>query len=150
MSDKIKEQLIELCLLHEVEFIEKPNGHVQLKGSLLVNYYPYSKNKSAYVAGTKKATKHVKPREAISMCFNVPSNQGATDKRSGNSRDKRKKMLKKIKKCHWCKKKLTIDTSTIEHVIPLAIGGLDNANNRTLACQPCNAKRGCGMPELST
>jgi 5-methylcytosine-specific restriction endonuclease McrA len=44
--------------------------------------------------------------------------------------------------------KLTLDTSTMDHVIPLHRGGLDNANNRVLACEPCNSKRGHDMPEL--
>ena len=147
--DKIVKRLKELCILKDVAYIEKPNGHIQLKGPLLVNYYPYSKTRSAYVAGTKKAAKQVTPDQAIAMCFEAPSNQGATDSRSGGSREKRKKMLKKIKGCRWCGIKLTLDTSTIEHVIPLARGGLDHSNNRTLACQPCNERRGSDMPELT-
>lgn len=131
-----------------VEYIELPNGHIQLRGPLLVNYYPGSKSRSAYVAGTKKAAKNVKPEEALAMCFEAPAFQGAKDERGGNSRKRRAKMLQKIRCCHWCGNPLTLDNSTIEHIIPLAIGGLDNANNRTLACKPCNESRGCSMPEL--
>ncbi len=132
-----------------VAYSEKPNGHIQLKGELLVNYYPESKNRSAYVAGTKKAIKHVSPEQAIKMCFEAPKSQGKKDKRKGNSRPKRRAMLKKgIKNCFWCGASLNLDNSTIEHIIPLARGGLDNANNRTLACEKCNQKRGSNMPEL--
>lgn len=132
-----------------VEYIEKPNGHIQLKGPLLVNYYPDSKSKSAYVAGTKQAAKHVSPEDALGMCFEAPKLLALNpEKRSKNSRDKRRKMLKKIKFCHWCREPITLDTSTIEHIVPLAKGGLDNANNRTLACEKCNQARGCDMPEL--
>lgn len=132
-----------------VEYLERPNGHIQLRGPLLVNYYPSSKSKSAYVAGTKKAARNVKPEEALAMCFKQPESKGAKDLRSGNSRRKRAKMLQKIRCCKWCGVELTLDTSTIEHVIPLASGGLDNANNRTLACKPCNESRGNKMTELS-
>ena len=134
-----------------VEYIEKPNGHVQLKGPLLVNYYPNSKSKSAYVAGTKKASKQVTPEQAVGMCFEAPIIQRVKpEKRSKNSRDKRRKMIAKgINKCYWCKEPLTLDTSTVEHIVPLARGGLDNANNRTLACKNCNEARGCNMPELN-
>lgn len=132
-----------------VKYIKKPNGHIQLKGPLLVNYYPSSKSKSAYVAGTKKAAKHVTPEQAINMCFEAPTLQAdKPEKRSKGSRDKRRKMLKKIKTCNWCAKPLTLDTSTIEHIVPLARGGLDCANNRTLACKECNELRGSDMPEL--
>ena len=141
---------LELAALERgVEYTDKGNGHIQLRGPLLVNYYPTSKNKSAYVAGTKKAAKHVTPEQALDMCFEAPVSQGVKDKRSGNSRRKRAQMLKKIDKCYWCKTPLTLDTSTLEHKIPLHRGGLDNANNRTLACLKCNSDRGCNMPELA-
>ncbi len=135
-----------------VEYIEKPNGHIQLKGPLLVNYYPNSKSKSAYVAGTKKAAKQVTPEQAVNMCFEAPVRQAdKAEKRSSNSKSKRRKMIAKgITCCWWCKEPLTLDTSTLEHKIPLDIGGLDNANNRTLACFPCNQARGNTMPELKS
>jgi len=148
--DRILRALEFLCLERNVQLTNRGNGHIQLKGALLVNYYPYGKNKSAYVAGTKKASKKVSINQAVDMCFQAPTSQGETDKRKGNSRKKRKKMIRKIKNCHWCKTPLTLDSSTIEHVIPLARGGLDNANNRTLACSGCNHSRGSNMPELHT
>jgi 5-methylcytosine-specific restriction endonuclease McrA len=134
-----------------VEFIDKGNGHIQLKGKLLVNYYPNSKFKTAYIAGTTGSRKNTTPEKAIEMTYQVPKLNGKVIKRSGNSRKKRKLLIKKgVKQCHWCEKPLTLDNSTLEHIIPLAIGGLDNANNRTLACEQCNSKRGCKMPELKT
>lgn len=138
------------ALSRGVEYIEKPNGHIQLKGPLLVNYYPLSKNRSAYVAGTTKKVTGVDYKAAVDMCFKAPVCNGKKDKRSGNSRQKRRALLKKgIKNCYWCKKPLTLDTSTLEHKIPLARGGLDNANNRTLACKKCNEARADDMPELN-
>lgn len=147
MSTNIKS----LAKARGVEYIERPNGHIQLKGPLLVNYYPKSKSRSAYVAGTKKAATQVTPEQALDMCFEAPTLQtDKPEKRSRNSRDKRRKMLKKIKVCHWCQTPLTLNTSTIEHIVPLARGGLDCANNRTLACKPCNEERGSEMPELGS
>jgi len=144
--------LKQLCIDRGVEYYERGNnGHIQLKGALLVNYYPNSKNKSAYVAGTKKALKGVTHEQAIDMCFNAPVSQGKNDTRGRNGRRKRAQMLKKgITKCYWCKCPLTLDTSTIEHIIPLVRGGLEHSNNRTLACEDCNHGRGSDMPELST
>lgn len=132
-----------------LEVIDRGNGHWQLKGPLLVNYYPDSKSKSAYVAGTKKARKGVTPEEAVAMCFEAPQFQGEKDKRKKNSRSKRAALIRKgVTACYWCGKPLTLDRSTLEHKIPLAIGGLDNANNRTLACADCNHSRGSNMSEL--
>ena len=133
-----------------VEVVNRGNGHWQLKGPLLVNYYPDSKSKSAYVAGTKKARKGVTPEEAVNMCFQAPQLQGAKDKRKNGSRAKRAALIRRgVTSCHWCNKPLTLDDSTLEHIIPLAIGGLDNANNRTLACAGCNHGRGSKMAELT-
>jgi hypothetical protein len=115
-----------------------------------VNYYPLSKKRTAYVAGTTFGKTHVTPEQAVAMAFvppPIPPRQ-LREKRKGNSRAIRARMLRKSHKCHWCKKPLSINTSTIDHVIPLHRGGLDNANNRVLACEPCNRERGHAMPEL--
>ncbi len=138
--------------------IEEPgilckNGHYKIKGKLLVNYYPLSVRKTAYVDGTTKGIKHVTPAQAIAMSMTQPEIAVAhiKDSRSRNSRKLRKKMLKGRArcKCHWCETMIDLDTSTVEHVIPLDRGGLNNANNRVLACSPCNNKRGNSMPEIA-
>jgi transcription elongation factor Elf1 len=117
---------------------------------LLVNYYPESKKRSAYVDGTTGRRTGITPEQAIEMCFTPPPIvcSGAKDKRKGKYRNEKRRMLRKSNKCHWCGKKLSIATATTDHVIPLHRGGLDNANNRVLACEPCNTKRGHAMPEL--
>lgn len=151
----IKGIIMKLSALAEknnIQYIEKPNGHIQLKGALLVNYYPKSKDKSAYIDRTKCKVKNVTPEQAIKMCSQEPTNQGVTDKRAkGKSRKWRAAMIRRgITKCCWCDCELTLDTSTIEHVIPLSKGGLENRNNRKLACVKCNNDRGSNMPELLT
>lgn len=128
------------------------SGHFQIKGRLLVNYYPFSKKRSAYVAGTTHGKHHVTPTEAVEMAFCPPpiAPEHKKDDRKGHSKEKRKKLLRKSNQCHWCGCRLTLGSSTLEHVIPLHRGGLDNANNRVLACKPCNWKRGHEMPELAS
>jgi hypothetical protein len=134
-----------------LKVVERGQGHFQITGGpLLVNYYPLSKRHSAYVAGTTCKRSNVTPEQAVEMAFLPPpiAHGGIKDKRKGNYRVARWKMLKISNKCHWCGEKLTINTSTMDHVIPLHRGGLDNANNRVLACEPCNKRRGHEMPEL--
>lgn len=132
-----------------IEVYEKPNGHLQLLGPLLVNYYPWSKKRSAYVKGTNKAFENCDIDKAISLCFSVPDGLKPTKRKKKSTRQLREKMLKRQSVCHWCAQPLTIDTSTVEHIIPLSKGGLDCANNRVLACYECNQDRGNSMPELS-
>lgn len=128
------------------------NGHYKIHGKLLVNYYPLSANRTAYVDGTTKGIKGVSPADAIAMAMSEPKLVAPhlKDERARNSRAIRFKMMNgRISvPCHWCGKEIDLETSTIEHVIPLDRGGLDNANNRVLACSPCNTARGNSMPEL--
>lgn len=132
-----------------IEVIEKPNGHLQLVGPLLVNYYPWSKKRSAYVKGTNKAFEGCDIDKAISLCFDVPEGLKPTKRKKKSTRQMRRKMLAKQPGCYWCGQVLTLDTSTIDHIIPLSKGGLDCSNNRKLACFDCNQRRGNTMPELN-
>ncbi len=131
-----------------IQYIEKGNGHVQLKGPLLVNYYPNSKTRTAYVAGTTKGMKHVTEDQAIAMCFQVP-NVPVKAKRKQNYRKQKEKLLLKSSLCHWCKANMTIETATLDHKVPLSRGGLNNFNNYVLACYACNQARGNEMPEIA-
>lgn len=130
---------------------DKGNGHFQIRGRLLVNYYPFSKRRTAYVAATTHGKEGVSPTEAVAMAFSAPplADTERRADRKGKTRQKRRMLIqRKGNRCHWCGAEVTLDTSTIEHVIPLARGGLDNSNNRVLACKPCNHGRGHDMPEL--
>jgi len=51
-------------------------------------------------------------------------------------------LLKKSHLCCWCKYALTKEDATIEHVIPLSLGGSCYAENLSLSCQKCNNKMG--------
>lgn len=44
--------------------------------------------------------------------------------------------------CCYCRVALTLETSTLEHVIPAALGGTNAYSNLKLACEPCNWERG--------
>ncbi|PZV06384.1 MAG: hypothetical protein DCF22_23955 [Leptolyngbya sp.] len=44
--------------------------------------------------------------------------------------------------CCWCKKTLSLDELTIEHMNPKSLGGRNNLENLRLACRPCNRSRG--------
>lgn len=131
---------------------DKGGGHFHIRGRLLVNYYPFSKKRSAYVAGTTRAEVSVSPTQAVAMAFEAPplAPSSNKDKRSKKSRRIRERMIARgCVHCHWCRAPLDINNSTIDHVIPIARGGLDNDNNRVLACEPCNKARGHAMPEIA-
>jgi 5-methylcytosine-specific restriction endonuclease McrA len=151
-EQKLLDELVRLAAAAGVR-VEMPrvnNGHYKLHGKLLVNYYPFSKNRTAYVAGTTQGHTNISPKRAIEMTQVQPKRADVKDERSGNTRKIRKRLMRgrPCVKCHWCPAIITLDTSTLEHIIPLDLGGLDNDNNRTLACHECNHNRGNNMPEL--
>lgn len=137
---------------HGLTVVEKSNnGHYQITGGpLLVNYYPTAKKQTAYIAGMNGSYKHVSPEQAVQMALTQPERTGKKDKRSGREKNRvwKKQILKTHPYCHWCKTPLTLATATLEHIVPLDIGGLDNRNNMTVACEPCNRQRGNKMIEL--
>lgn len=124
----------------------KAAGHFHIRGALLVNYYPFAAKCTAYVACTTKSVRHVDPEQAVALSQKLPGIVPV--KRKKSYRPSKLKMLAKHPFCKWCGKPLTDSTATVDHVIPLSRGGIDNDNNRVLACGPCNHKRGNAMPEL--
>lgn len=44
--------------------------------------------------------------------------------------------------CWMCGIELTMDTATLDHIIPRSKGGTFALVNLRLACSPCNNKRG--------
>lgn len=130
------------------------NGHVQIHGPLLVNYYPDSKRRTAYVEGTKQGKHHVSPEEALAMAFKAPPITERRERRH-KQRGAKRRLLRKTPSqgekfmCMWCREFFLPIDLTVEHRVPLARGGLDNDNNKGLACAPCNQGRGHDMPELA-
>ena len=138
-------------------------NHIQIIGGPLspVNYYPDSKKRSAYVAGTTQRKNNVTPEEAVEMAFKPPvlRPEQRKDKRGlSGTANGRRRIVSRLRgeygdNCHWCKEIMVFYgdgplRATIEHVIPLNRGGLDNENNMRLAHKHCNNKRGGDMPEL--
>ena len=58
-----------------------------------------------------------------------------------SKRDTRLRLLGSDPRCFYCGTELTIDTSTLDHVIPTSRGGSRGAENCVLACKPCNARK---------
>lgn len=130
--------------------VNRDSGHYQVKGGpMLVNWYPLSKNQTAYVKATKKGVKHATPEQVVKMALSAPDMQAEkVTRNSGKAKRAKQRLLKTKPFCHWCDARLTPETATLEHIVPLKRGGLDHHNNMTLACEKCNQGRGHNMPEL--
>lgn len=50
-------------------------------------------------------------------------------------------------KCALCGRKLVYDDMTLDHIIPLVMGGEDNTNNLQGTCKACNLFKGSILPD---
>lgn len=140
------QKLRELCPRHGLELTERPNGHIQVRGAMLVNYYPAARTRTAYVAGTAAPIKHATAEKVVAIAGGKEGFAVGKVERRKSYRSVKVKLLARTNKCHWCTAKLTLRTATLDHLIPLSRGGLNNMNNYVLACEPCNKARGNDLP----
>ena len=71
-----------------------------------------------------------------------PPSVGGKAKRKASYKNPRSKLLAENPHCKWCGCIVTARTATLDHIVPLAHGGLNVESNYALACKPCNLKRG--------
>lgn len=65
------------------------------------------------------------------------------------TRTKRRARIMAVKNsCCYCNKHLTIETSTIEHIIPRSLGGSNDHSNLDIACRECNSELGSVLSNL--
>lgn len=51
------------------------------------------------------------------------------------------KILEEASHCIYCSVRLTPESATIDHIIPISLGGLHSAYNLIACCKTCNAKK---------
>lgn len=85
----------------------------------------------------------------VLRCFRKKRNWngGGKRERKPRSASRRRLLVNSIAKrdgwnCMYCGATLTLETATIEHIVPLAGNGLDDLRNMTLACAECNHAAG--------
>ena len=69
----------------------------------------------------------------------------------GKARELRKSHWWKNKisagKCYYCARKVEPSSLTMDHVVPLARGGLSKKNNLAACCKDCNTKKKNMLPQ---
>ena len=48
--------------------------------------------------------------------------------------------------CHYCRKMLAVSSTTIDHIVPRALYGVNAKWNYVLSCEPCNRAKGAKFP----
>jgi len=113
-----------------------------------------AKTKSFYVFDTERQKilwRWLSEKDRVNACIakKVPTtNQKAKIKRKQYSTATRKMVYKKYNgTCQLCGKDLTLETMTLDHIIPLAAGGSDDVENLWIACKQCNWIKADTLPE---
>lgn len=147
-------KLQQLAPAYGLEVIDRGYGHYQIKGGqCLVNWYPLSRKRTMYVAGTTQGIEYAVPEQVIKAARGL----GWTFTPRKNKKRKGTKILRGQfqegkTRCYLCGELMSQDKYilakepwrkvTVDHVVPLAKGGLDNPNNMALACLGCNNAKG--------
>jgi len=53
-----------------------------------------------------------------------------------------------VVRCCFCKKSMPLEDATLEHIVPLSLGGTWKLDNLALSCSGCNTDRGITGFEL--
>lgn len=122
------------------------NGHWRIEGGRFqVNWYPWSRRRTAYVNRTNGAYSRSchEIHELVNLAMAEPGVQ--TESKRAKRRKYRAVKLRILGQspwCHWCKIPLDAAAGTIDHIVPLSRGGTNGPDNLVLACEPCNQGRG--------
>lgn len=73
---------------------------------------------------------------------------GAKKKRKTYSKQERKIIYDKSNgRCELCGQRLSLENMTLDHIIPISMGGKDDMNNLQASCFACNQFKGNILPD---
>ena len=135
MKEKVEKAGLQLILCG--------NGHYQIAGGkFLVNYYPNTrKGQKIYIASTKEGITVSGVDEAIHAANNLPVQLDSEERRANYTKQLRW-LFRKGSQCYICLKNVEKQDGSVDHIIPLSKGGLNNRNNYALAHKKCNLEKG--------
>lgn len=143
------EKLIEFLNKHGIPSEIKTEYHVQVKhNGFTFNVYP--SKKTIYINGATSWT-HYNDNGELLKFINLQINRKVSDCRS--FRKTSYKAYRKLlwadfnkRKCFVCGKFIEkFEDSSLEHKIPLGLGGSNRLDNFELSHKNCNHERGCSL-----
>jgi hypothetical protein len=88
------------------------------------------------------------PNAQIGLPFRKRRHRNRVNRRSGARHKKALFKGKLTVDCLYCENPITYDKATIEHIVPLAEGGINLRSNVAIACGPCNHHRQNMPPDV--
>ena len=96
------------------------------------------------VAQMEERTASIRKVEGSSPSGTTTAMSYSGERMIGNVRRGWKRLLNDggILRCHWCLELLTLESVSVDHLLPLSLGGDSQPENLTHSCKPCNFARG--------
>ena len=112
------------------------------------NYYVYDVLTGKVIYKRFTSQEEVEAYEAQRNIGEIVRDKNGNIKRKKYSPTARKMLYEKYEgKCQLCGRQLTINDSTLDHIIPLSKGGVDDNSNIWITCLPCNKFKDNLLPE---
>jgi len=69
-------------------------------------------------------------------------------RRRKNARNHKKHLILRFGlKCMRCRRSKSEGALTVDHIVPWALGGSDDLDNKQLLCAPCNRDKACTIAD---
>lgn len=112
-----------------------------LGGKFLVNYFHGKRGPSIHIGKTNHAVEG-SDQNAIRYANELPGGIDSSKRKPGGYKKYKSRLFLKSNMCAICHKAMEFHEATIDHIIPISKGGLNNPNNYQLTHEVCNSQKG--------
>lgn len=108
------------------------------------------KNKNYYLNNKEKIAEYKRQYMAVVenkiLAKNVRNKRRAKIKDGSVTPQEIRGLIKNVKSCYWCDKKIDKNNYHLDHFMPLSKGGLHTISNLVIACPTCNLQKNAKDP----
>ena len=111
-----------------------------LGGKFLVNYFHGKRGASVHIGKTNHAIAGT-DEVAIRSANHLPGGIDESKRKYGGYKKYKKRLWAKSRLCALCKIGMTFEDASVDHIIPISRGGMNNPANYQLTHRECNSMK---------